>query len=174
MRKIVTLILSSWPIYIFISTYRQKRLLSQVRRVKVTLSCLVVFYSFSCYVVFHSLNTEGEQSQLNFTMCYILHTRLLFYETCNKRNDLYAITIIYFILVLDGDVFELTHVFMGSLVLSYYKLYEILECRIGIWNFIQLPLKYIIFSWREVKEGIVEEASYDFKHGHKKQTKLNK
>ena len=24
------------------------------------------------------------------------------------------------------------------------------------------------------KEGIVEEASYDFNHGHKKQTKLNK
>ena len=32
----------------------------------------------------------------------------------------------------------------------------------------------MIFYWREVKEGIVEEASYDFKHGHKKQTKLNK
>ena len=124
-----------------------KRLLSQLRGVKVTLSCLVVFYSFSCYVVFHSLNAEGEQSQLNFTMCYILHTRLLFYETCNKCNHLYVITIIYFILVLDGDVFKnsLTF-FMGSLVLSYYELYDILECRIGIWNFIQLTLKHIIFS----------------------------
>ena len=131
-----------------------KRLLSQVRRVKVTLSCLVVFYSFSCYVVFHSLNVEGEQSQLNFTMCYILHTQL-FFETCNKRNHLYVITIIYFILVLDGDVFKnsLTF-FMGSLVLSYYKLCNILECRIGIWNFIQLTLKHIIFFGREVKKEL--------------------
>ena len=84
-----------------------KRLLSQVRGVKVTLSCLVVFYSFSCYVVFHSLNAEGEQSQLKFTVCYILHTQLLFL-TCNKRNHLYVITIIYFILLLNGDVFK-TH-----------------------------------------------------------------
>ena len=129
MRKIVTLILSSWPIYIFISTYRQKRLLSQVRRVKVTLSCLVVFYSFSCYVVFHSLNTEGEQSQLNFTMCYILHTRLLFYETCNKRNHLYVITIIYFILVLDGDVFKNSLTFswaaLSCHIISYTKFWNV-------------------------------------------------
>ena len=33
---------------------------------------------------------------------------------------------------------------------------------------------YDFFLTLEAKEGIVEEASYDFKHGHKKQTKLNK
>lgn len=65
---------------------------------------------------------------------------------------------------------KLTHVFMGSLVLSYYKLYGILECRIWLLKILQLPLKYFT---ENVKKGIVE-ASYDFNTDTKKQTKLNK